>query len=633
MTRPLTLRLLLFFLTTLLTACLAAPLFAQGPSADWRTIETAHFRVHYPREYEAWSQRAASRLESIHAAVSADVGYVPPQKIDLLIQNPVAQANGSAWPFLDSPRIVFWTEPPGPEEEIGAYSHWIDLLAVHEVAHVVHMLRPARNPWERAFEKFVLGLNPITLGAPRWVLEGYATVIEGRLTGAGRPTSTMRAIILRKWAQNGRLPSYDQLDSDQRFLGMSMAYLMGSAYLEWLEQRGGPDSLRNLWRRMTARQRRSFDQAFTGVYGESPEHLYGRFVAELTEAAVTVGRTELREGELWQETTRAAGDPAVSPDLKQLAVVLRPKDEPAQLVIWSTDPPEKEEKELQERLQKIRERDPEDVMPVRVKPLPREPLHTFTAPNGGDIENPRWTRDGRSLIYSHRMPDSEGILHLDLFRWTPETGEHARITTLADVSDADPIDADRAVAVRSRHGATQLVTVGLTGGTVQELTPASVDVVYSHPRVSPDGKRTAYVAHREGKWRLQCDGCNAALDVVDVASPEWIDDGHLVATLSSRGFAELHRIDVTTGAVTPLTQSSGGAFDPAPAKDRIFFMGLEPDGLVVRVLTPAETPPAQRLFDRPLVPALPPEPSRPTVFAAQELPPARPYGIGRQEFS
>ena len=39
-------------------------------------------------------------------------------------------------------------------------------------------------------ERFVLPFNPITMHAPRWVLEGYATVVEGRLTGAGRPTST-----------------------------------------------------------------------------------------------------------------------------------------------------------------------------------------------------------------------------------------------------------------------------------------------------------------------------------------------------------------------------------------------------------------------------------------------------------
>ena len=51
---------------------------AQGPSADWQTITTPHFRVHYPKEYAAWSERAASRLESIHAAVTHEVGFNPP---------------------------------------------------------------------------------------------------------------------------------------------------------------------------------------------------------------------------------------------------------------------------------------------------------------------------------------------------------------------------------------------------------------------------------------------------------------------------------------------------------------------------------------------------------------------------
>ena len=93
-------------------------------------------------------------------------------------------------------------------------------------------------------------------------------------------------MILRQWAAHGRLPTYDQLDSDNRFLGMSMAYLSGSAYLEWLELRNGEGSLRRVWTRMTADRRRTFDAAFAGVFGESPERLYGEFTAALTAAAV-----------------------------------------------------------------------------------------------------------------------------------------------------------------------------------------------------------------------------------------------------------------------------------------------------------------------------------------------------------
>src|SRR5205085_7819805 len=124
----------------------------------------------------------------------------------------------------------------------------------------------------------------------------------------------------------GRLPAYSQLNSDRSFIGMSMAYLAGSAFLEWLEHRSGPDSLNHLWARMTARQRRSFNGAFEGVFGEPPQRLYGRFTAELTERAMAVSRLEepsLREGDLWEKTTSATGEPAVSPDGMQLALVQR----------------------------------------------------------------------------------------------------------------------------------------------------------------------------------------------------------------------------------------------------------------------------------------------------------------------
>src|SRR5215212_953120 len=75
---------------------------AQSPSAGWRTIETPHFRVHYPRQFEAWSMRAASRLEAIRAEVAKEVGFTPEQVVDVLVANPFAEANGSAWPLLDT---------------------------------------------------------------------------------------------------------------------------------------------------------------------------------------------------------------------------------------------------------------------------------------------------------------------------------------------------------------------------------------------------------------------------------------------------------------------------------------------------------------------------------------------------
>ena len=591
---------------------IASAAHAQGPSAQWRTITTAHFRVHYPAPYETWATVAASRLESIRSAVTKEVGFEPPQTIDVVVENPIAQANGAAYSLLDTPRIVFFTDPPAPDEQIGAYGTWFDLLATHEVTHIVHLLRPSRNPAERIFERLILPLAPITLDGPRWVLEGYATVVEGRLTGAGRPPSTMRAVILREWASTGRMPSYSQLNSDTRFLGMSMAYLAGSAYLEWLERRTGEGSLRRLWARMTARQRRTFPAAFVGVFGDSPERLYGRFVAELTSSAIAVNRaSELREGELWQETARDSGDPAVSPDGSQIAIVVRPRNEPPRIVILSTAPPDEERAKFEERIAGIIRRDPEDVAPVSAKPLPRKILHSFRVPDGGDIETPRWTRGG-SILYTHRQPDREGFLHRDLFLWNPSAAENRRVTHFADVSDADPFpDGQSAIAVRSRYGLTQLVRVELGTGAVSALTEPSLERVYSHPRVSRDGTQIAYVAHSSGGW-ARCSRCrrrprvaDRLSDAVNIASPEWSGDD-IIATILSGGFAELYRVSAD-GSQQPLTRSSGGALQPAPDLDgRVFFMGLDPDGFVVRVIdgkTPAPAPPP---YDPTLVPAVPP---------------------------
>src|SRR5438105_115679 len=77
---------------------------AQGPDAEWRTITTKHFRIHYPVAYEAWTKRAASRIESVRDAVVVQVGFDPQQVTDVLVENPVASANGETLPLLDAPR-------------------------------------------------------------------------------------------------------------------------------------------------------------------------------------------------------------------------------------------------------------------------------------------------------------------------------------------------------------------------------------------------------------------------------------------------------------------------------------------------------------------------------------------------
>jgi len=603
--------------------------FAQAPHDDWQTITTAHFRVHYPKSTEVWAMRVASTIESVRAAVVKEVGYAPAQTTDILIGNPFATSNGLTLPFLGTPRIVLYSEPPPPESQIGEYTNWIELLTVHETAHLVHLLRPSRNDRSKIVEKF-LPLNPITILAPRWVLEGYATVVEGRITGSGRPPGAIRAAILREWAASGQFPSYSALSGTAGFAGMAMPYLAGSAFLEWLEERRGPGALRDLWARMTAKQRRTFDTAFEGVFGDPPRKLYGEFVASVTADAVTVLRASApaQQGTVWQKTTEGSGDPAVSPDGKQIAIVIRGREKPSKIVIWSTGPATEEQREYDERIAKIMARDPEDVAPRSNTPVAREPVHSCTPLDGRAPESPRWVADG-SILYASREPDIGGFLHRDLFRWYPESGRTERVTDLADVFDADPYpDGKSAVAVRTRDGASQLVRVDLASGAIAQLTTPSIDVVYARPRVNAGGT-ILYNVHRDGRWRLEILDKTPREITADAVAAEW-SGSDVIATVFRNGFIDLVRIH--DGVETPLTRMIGGAFDPAPSADgRIFFMSLEPVGYVLRVLDKPE-PVAPRPPFNVSSPVVPPARATAATFT-QEPVTATGYGIGRQEFA
>ena len=639
------------FLPVLLLLALLLPLptRAQGPAADWRTLATSHFRVHYPASSEAWARGAAARLESIRQRVVAEVGYDPPEVVDVIVSDPVADANGQALPILGWPRMILWTSPPGPESELGHYTEWTELLIAHEETHLVHLLRPSRNPTRRLLEK-ILPVGPIPLAAPRWVFEGYATVVEGRLTASGRPNGDLRAAVLRRWAQGGKLPSYARMASDPgTWRGQSMAYLVGSAYLEWLEERGGPGSLRKLWARMTARTPRSFGDAFRGVFGDTPENLYDRFRAELTWRALEAERLagQTSEGEPWQDLSWTTGAPALSPDGSRLAIVLRARDRPARLVVWSTAPDEEAEARWLKTREEIAKRDPEDVPAVRTGPLPRKVLSALESHDGPDPTTPRWMPDGRSILFVRYEPDTEGFLHPDLFVWTPESGEVRRLTRGADLRDPDPSPDGRwAVATRNRDGLSEIVRVDLQTAGVSPLTESAADVVYDRPRISPDGRRVAYARHREGSWRLvvrDLEGRGEA-DLEPppegtVSSPAWSADGRtLYAVVGLRGFIDLYAFPVDpAGAPIPLTRTQGAALAPAPTPDGsgLFFLSLTPDGLTLRRLPLSAQRvgvPAAPELPRRLAPAVrPPTPERPAPFTRAGVAPGRPYGVGKQE--
>jgi hypothetical protein len=264
--------------------------------------------------------------------------------------------------------------------------------------------------------------------------------------------------VLRGWALEGALPSYGAINGGGGYLGGSFAYLMGSAYLEWLGARAGDSSITAVWRRASARVNRGFDQAFTGVYGEGPAALYGRFTAQLTADAFALrarldsaGRVE---GTLDQRLGYTTGDPALARDGRRMALELSGgPTAPSRIVVWRVGPgvprdTAADSSEARGRRRLLR-RDPEDVPAVRAFPRARRPESVLLAANGAAHHDPRFFADGRRVLVWRADVTADDVIRPDLFVWDTRTGRLARVTRGANVRDADPSpDGRAAVGVR-----------------------------------------------------------------------------------------------------------------------------------------------------------------------------------------
>lgn len=611
----------------------------------WHTIETEHFVFHYPTDLEQWTQYLAARIEPIDSAVTSIVGYRLSKKTDIVVDDPYAVPNGSAWPFLKKPVINFWATPPDPREDIGDFRVWGEMLASHEFAHIVHLSRPSRNPFvRRLWNAMPVALGPIPLKAPRWVIEGYATYVEGRVTGSGRPHGAWRAAFLREWALEGQLPTYEQMSNWGAYAGGEFAYLAGSAYLEWLAARKGDSSLVHLWRRMSARQNRTFDDAFIGVYGEPPRTLYGRFAAELTGKALTAQKVlsaaSLDTGAIVQRLAWSTGDPAIAADGSRVALLIRSPTRPARIVIWKTAPEPDTSRVKRDSV--LLARDPDDVPAQPIYPPPKKVLATLRAVGGSAYQQPRFLHDGRVLVWRNTAR-GDGSLAPDLYLWNPQRHAVKRVTRGAYLRDADPSpDGHSAAAMQCRHGWCDLALVSLDNGDVRTLERGTPVETWFRPRWSPDGTSIVASLQTGGVWRIA---------VVDVGTGSYRfadpDDGanrydaafisrDTVVVVSDRsGVPNLERVALASGAIAQLTNVTGAAVAPEvnSADHSVWFLSLYSKGYDLRRIPSAyATTNVVASLDPQLAPAAPPTRVPPTAFSPSPIAAPQRYSLGDRLF-
>ncbi|TMP03283.1 hypothetical protein CWC11_14430 [Pseudoalteromonas sp. S3178] len=576
---------------------LAAPSFA----ADWQTIHTEHFNIHYSVDHAEFAKSTAAELEIVRTKVLEQQNRALDKTVDVVVFDPLNAANGFALPTSNNPVMALFTTPPQSDTVISNSTGWQQLLVLHEYIHLVHLAQPTRNDWQQKM-RGIWDLYDLTYSnTPRWVAEGYATLIESKMTGRGRLFDNYSESILREFAQQGALPTYGQLNGEQGFMGGSMAYLMGSRFLNWLEQNYSEQTLDSVWTRMQGVKTRDFDEAFSGVFGQSAAKLYRRFIAEYTYKAMQIEQGEpLLNSELWLELNLYASNPALSKDGSKIAIVERDKKSNTKLIIYSTDDNIKAQEEFTKAQKELLENDSQDIPDTAPSVFKREKKQVLNQINRAGIANPQWV-NSTTLYFNAYSNEESGIYNKvsDIFSYNTETGNIEQLTKLAGIRRFTVSgNGETLYGEQIRNGYSELVKVDLNTESITPLFTKSLKTAYDYPILSHNEAKLAYLSTSLNEnWQLYIQDVRSGLiqtvpmpnGYQYLSQPSFSHNGeslYFVAGLNSA--TDIYNYNIESKTLTRLTQGQEAVAYPIEMADgSLLYFSITADGPNVKTLPKA----------------------------------------------
>ena len=436
------------------------------PAPDWKSADSAHFRVNYRSAWRAQAERVAQAAERAYPKVTQALGWEPRGRTEILLIDQYDLPNGFSTPLPYSIIGVFLAPPD--EGELLDNSDWLDLLLTHEFTHTVQLDKVRGVP---GVLQTIFGRQPLffpNVFQPTWAIEGLAVYNESDFaTGRGRLRGPVFEAWLRAEAKNGFL-SLREINADGRALPTSKAYLYGAYFYEFLARTYGPDAIYKTVDRYSGNPP-FWPRLHTGpreATGKTMDVLWDEFLVDLKQEvqqrAQAVTAVPESVGDKLVGPLFSIGSLAALPDGTTLAVL----DDGllhAKLVKFGRDGQQTELTDISG----------DAVLDV--------------APNGQTLVAQPDVCNWRYLAFDlYRLQDDGGLKQLT---------HCARLRHAAQAGDA-------IVALQQGEGLTRLVLLDAQGQPQRVLWAPPADVNLIDLAASPDGKQVSVVSKRAGEWRV-----------------------------------------------------------------------------------------------------------------------------------